>query len=485
MTDTVEPDYFPQTYADDPYRVLNVVPMEHPGTEMMRGHSPTGAMNAAGDVDSVRLMKIAAEIIKVQWNPWQISERNLPFLAWAMGVNLWEEWWSLEFKRWWVANQWWLKSIRGTRRGLEEFTRAVGGDVRRVITPPARTYPQPKLTDEQRAAYVARFQQLRLYPYWPRRLLPYVCWLGRSYGPMPEPLPSGTWVPPDPRPRNGGYLGPIRPVYPTNFDQGGRYTRFAKLYEPRTGVETDLTFRTVTMIDVGSETVRTWDEVVTPGHPGTLYHIHEPKKWLRPPNQTKRGIFLGTLDPTERKWLRIPRDGQLDLALAKAQYVTAKQGVDFIEIYPEHVGIVHPRRDLTELYLRKREFLNGKFLPPSNAYQYLYERWYVFDPDRAPDYKTASVFLGNTRLGIHKYTAEAKIKITGKMPRHVLHANGYVHGFFRKRNTEAIDRLRRGVTASMALRDTVLLDTRVLRPIQLRDVILPDGSHTVGQLVKD
>jgi P2-related tail formation protein len=40
------------------------------------------------DVDGERLMRIPAELIKVQWNPWQISERNLPYLAWAMGVNL-------------------------------------------------------------------------------------------------------------------------------------------------------------------------------------------------------------------------------------------------------------------------------------------------------------------------------------------------------------------------------------------------------------
>jgi hypothetical protein len=127
----------------------------------------------------------------------------------------------------------------------------------------------------------------------------------------------------------------------------------------------------------------------------------------------------------------------------------------------------------------------GKFLPRSNAWQYMYEKFYLFDPDRAPDVRAASNYMGHARFGIHKYTAEALIEITTYMPTFYISTTRYLRGFFRPKQNEAIPRLLRGVRASMAVRDTVLVDTNVHRKLQLRDVIAPDGRHYVGELVEN
>jgi tail protein P2 I len=84
---TDDTDYFPQEYPQDNFRVLRAEPIPGVGNAIA-DPAASGLERAMFDVDGERLMRIPAELIKVQWNPWQISERNLPYLAWAMGMNL-------------------------------------------------------------------------------------------------------------------------------------------------------------------------------------------------------------------------------------------------------------------------------------------------------------------------------------------------------------------------------------------------------------
>jgi len=514
-------DIFSQEYADDPYRVLNVTPIDNPGAKLLY-RAATGLEKALADTDAERLLRMAAEIIKVQWNPWQISEHNLPFLAWAMGVNLWEPYWQVEFRRWWVANQWWLKSIRGTKQGLIEFIKAVRGEVKRVIVPPALPFGLPKVGDipaaidwlvpdaqytapagvetrekyedpeffqwlddrpkpewddlvrADRAIYVARFPQLRIYPYEPRIQLPWLCYPGHKFE-----LDGHTKK----HNKNGFFLGPLWRMYPTNYNQGGKYTRFARMYEPMTGVETDLTFRTITSVDLSPYGVRTWDQITLPGHKSSIYHEAEPGKYLRPFPNAKRGVFLGRLHSTSARMVIVPRDGSLNFKLAKAQYQTIFPDNDVLNVYPEHVAIRHQRRDYTEAFSGGGDCLHGKFLPKSLAYRYMYERWYLFDPARVPDVRIKSVYMGNCRFGIHKYTAEAHVKIQSKLPPFIVKTSGYLWGFMRPRNLEAVNRLRRGTRASMALRDKVLLYTKSTRTVQVRDLLDASGRYSVGEVI--
>jgi len=127
----------------------------------------------------------------------------------------------------------------------------------------------------------------------------------------------------------------------------------------------------------------------------------------------------------------------------------------------------------------------GKYLPRSNAWQFMYERFYLFDADREPDMRASSIYMGHCRFGIPKYTAEALIAITTSMPQFYVSTTRYLRGSFRPKQTEAIARMLRGVRASMAVRDTVLCDTNVHRKLQLRDVHAPDGRHYVGELVEN
>lgn len=440
----------------------------------------SGFMKAWADTDAWRITRTYAELIKEQWDADLISERNLPYLAWAKGVNLWEDWWSTEFKRYWVKNQWTIKYHRGSYLGLQEHVSAVGGKLKRAVVPPAKTFLRPNLTDAERAAYVARFPQLRLYPYVARIQLPWVCYAsGHSYDRLGNLVKAKNRF--------------LNHMYPTIQDAGGRYTRTATLYDPLTKIETPLTVRKIANVVTGelayngfTPGVSAYDEeIVLPAKERVFYYLNQngtaaPKKFFG--GGAFNGIFLGK-KPALRT-ITISRSGPVSLTQGKAIYETAVPSEQFINLLPEYVSQVHPiiKR---KVYLDHSFLSAGYYLARSRAWQFIYERWYLFDPDRVPDYKKGGTYLDHTRFGIHKYTAEALIEATTPFSKSWtwMGKGAFMRGFLKPRNDEAINRLRRGVTASMAERDTVLIDTKAHRQVEVGDLIDASGRYTIGQYI--
>jgi phage tail P2-like protein len=333
------PLYPVQNSYPDPFKIPAANRIARLGKETLyRSH--TGFEAALADVDAERLTDTYAEAIIDTWNPWQIAYEHLPFLAWAMGVNLWESWWSEEFQRSWVARQWYLKSIRGTRAGLDEFVVAVGGSVKRATVPPARAYGTVRLTDEQRIAYIARFPQLRIYPFVDREKLPWLCYTaGKHYDGLGRLRRWG---------HNGTFTGPKWKIYPTVQNQGGNYTRTAKLYEPRTDTETQLTIRRIVRVITGEKAgwgfqpgVSQYDESVVLPMQRPAYFIGEPRKYIG------ANVYAGKKTPL--RTISIGRSGPLELTQGKAQYQTVFPNDELLRVRPEYVAVKHRRRP-SELY---------------------------------------------------------------------------------------------------------------------------------------
>jgi hypothetical protein len=182
----------------------------------------------------------------------------------------------------------------------------------------------------------------------------------------------------------------------------------------------------------------------------------------------------------------IPRDGTLERTQYQAIYQTITPSASFINVRPQIVYQTHP--------VRKAEWycgmpLRGMFNPPTNAWQYLYEVWYLNDPSRAPDPRIANCYMGRSQFGVPRYTAKVKIQASFTWPRSYFYpGKGSYIGkgrFFPPKNTQLIDQIRRAVVASMAERDTVLIDTDVERIIQVRDLTVLDGRFTIGQWIAD
>jgi phage tail P2-like protein len=143
--------------------------IENPGSAVLHP-AATGLEKAMADTDAVRLMAIYAEAIIDVWDPYRVSLENLPYLAWAMGVNLWDDAWREITKRTWTARQWEFKSLRGTAAGIRMAVDYVGRDVSpfgyqvlAFTTPPQQVFSGPTLTREEREAWLATLPQIRVW----------------------------------------------------------------------------------------------------------------------------------------------------------------------------------------------------------------------------------------------------------------------------------------------------------------------------------
>jgi phage tail P2-like protein len=406
---------------------------------------------AAGEL---RVAAIPAPIDTVK-QPAMVPVDFEPWLAWELSVDLWLDSWSQQQLRWVIANSLRQHTQKGTLDLIAEYVSLLGGTVKTAIRPPAKFYAMPAFSAAERAAYLARFPQLRIYPYVARVELPWSCYVGNPDAP------------------NGHFMGQL---YPTNADAGGRWTRTAMYYDPPPwgdGVETPLTFRTV--VEVGSsEQVTTYDEVVLPARPGT--------KWF-PDQPPTAHIYLGALDPVDARTVRIPRDGSLELIENKAIYTTIVPGLDMIDVYPEYEFIEHDAQP-GSLFPRRGGLLAGVYLTASVAWRYVYEVWWLLDPTRVPDVRKRSMHMGHARFGIAPFTCEMKIEITGLLnPRYFAR---WMWGFMRPAggSSDTIARARAAVQRGMSLRDQVLINTNVWRVVEVADAVPCDGSVAVGEMIE-
>ena len=143
------------------YRNGDVTPK--PGSVTLY-HSATGFERALADTEAERIIRIADELIHDQWDPYRISYNNLPYLAWAMGVNLWEgDYWSEGTKRDWTARQWKFKSLRGTPDGFRMALIQSNYKVTDIVRPPQGFYAAPDMTKEEWDGWIRQMPEIRIY----------------------------------------------------------------------------------------------------------------------------------------------------------------------------------------------------------------------------------------------------------------------------------------------------------------------------------
>ena len=123
----------------------------------------TGLEKAMADVDAYRLTATYAELIQDQWDPFAISEHNLPYLGWAMGANLWESSWSTSTKRVWTAQQFQFKALRGTPEAFKMALEPSNYDVTDMIRPSQGFWASPDMTTDEWNAWIKQMPELRIF----------------------------------------------------------------------------------------------------------------------------------------------------------------------------------------------------------------------------------------------------------------------------------------------------------------------------------
>lgn len=377
--------------------------------------------------------------------PYAVPASHLPWLAWGLGVDLWDKDWPAEKQRARTARSLPFHAIKGTQTAMAEALAVMGAEACRFVVPPAKTYLSKALTETERAAYLDRFAQLRVYPFVARGVS------GRNTRYLSAPDGPGI-----------AFAGPNTPVSVT----GTRYVRTAKLHDR--GVETTLTTRTVTPETVGSFEAVEYDEVVLGPKPTAAVHLTAPPK---------ARAYLIDDRSVRRRIVRIPREVTYSYRLGRQQYTTVLPKNELIDVRPQQVAERHPAQRRSVFPSAAGQHMRGACLPDTIAWRYLYDRWHIHDPDRVPADRTRTTHLGNTRLGMPAYHAEVLTRIKGRQyPRT---AARFVNGYFVAASQQPVADVREAVVVAKSLRDKVLIDTKTYRLPQAGDR-RPVGSLKVG-----
>jgi hypothetical protein len=405
------------------------------------------AFEAAADLTGARIDELPVDLPKLV-RPYEIPAPHLPWLAWGLSVDLWDPDWPEDKRRVLTARSLPMHARKGTAASIAEHIRVMGAEPRRFIVPPAKTFMVPAYTAEERAAYLQRFAQLRVYPHVVRGTYWFAHFTNKAFG------------------REKAYLGAC---VVKDVGAWSRFVRTARLWDR--GVETTLTMRVVTAEGLGRFHAAAYDEVILASKPTAAVHLNAPPK---------AKIFLVDDFGVRQRVIRIPRDDSYEYRLGRETYTTAWPNAELIDVRPEAVAEAHPGQP-TALYATRRQAIAGKCLPPTIAWRYLYERWHIHDPDRVPDERKRATHLGFTRLGMPPYHAEVQTRITGHRPPRT--AGLFVNGHLVSGDRKPIADVREAIRVSKALRDRILIDTRTWRSPRAGDR-LPVGGSTLGQLIE-
>jgi hypothetical protein len=367
--------------------------------------------------------------IRALVKPAEVPPSHLPWLAWGLSVDLWDKDWDELKKRSRTARSLRFHAIKGTQTAIAEALEVMGAKALRFITPPAKTFMSQALSEDERTAYLDRFAQLRVYPFVERG----VSGINTRFLSSPDGPGSS-------------FTGPGNPVSP----KGTRYVRTAKLVDR--GVETTLTYRTVKPETVGSFEAIEYDEVVLASKPTAAIHLGGGPR--------ARAFLIDDMGVRERI-VRIPREVRYSYRLGREQYTTVMPKGGLIDVRPQMVADAHPAQAGSVFPGNVGQRVLGGFLPETAAWQHLYERWHIHDPDRVLAERKRSTHLGYTRLGMPAYHAEVLTRIKGR--RHPRTAGAFVNGFIVGASVKPVSDAREAVMVSKSLRDKVLINTKTYR----------------------
>lgn len=406
------------------------------------------AFEEAADLTGARVSELPVDLRDLV-KPFDVSTTHLPWLAWGLSVDLWDKDWTEEKKRSRTARSLPFHAIKGTQTAIAEALAVMGAEARRFIVPPSKTFMSKALTEEERAAYLDRFAQLRVYPFIQRGVS------GINTRFLSAPDGPGT-----------SFMGPNNPVAP----QGTRYVRTATVYDR--GEETTITVRTVKPESVGSFEAIEYDEVVIAAKPTAALHLN---------GGAKAKAYLIDDFGVRKRIVRIPRAVNYSYRLGREQYTTVLPDGDLIDVRPQFVAETHDAQQTSVFPGAPGQRVLGACLPETISWRHLYERWHIHDPERVLEERKRSTHLGYTRLGMPPYNAEVVTRIKGR--RHPRTAGQYVNGFIVAASRKPIADAREAVRVSKSLRDKVLINTktyRLPRPGDRQDV----GSITIGEYIE-
>lgn len=380
--------------------------------------------------------KVDVDLIRRSKDPWTCPEHLLPYLAHEWSVDIWNDNWPIEKKRYAIASAIRLHQLKGTEEGLRLAIELAGGELVKVVAPPSKTFLSPNTTPEQRAAFLARHPQLRIYPQRSRGvakgLFPGT---SRSFVERFFPMPTEAFFRAMPR----AFI----------WDQGQEteLTVLERRWETKTANFEE-------RIDVRKRGLRRPNHYTTLGK-GRLFALKS--------TAPKRIYSVHT-----RTSLTIPGEERLARRVAHPSL----NPIDVVAEMVRQIGVRHTAV-AGRMFPGARTFLG--FAQTSRAKERVYRRTYLFDPDRPVQSKGAFTFFGNARLGMPAHHAEITVKV--RYQRHKFAFHRFVSGFTLHRPKVELALIKDAIRSHMRLSDKILITTQTV------DVVRAGPSSLAGQII--
>jgi hypothetical protein len=357
--------------------------------------------------------------IRDLWNPWRCPASLLPYLAWALSVDIWHTDWPDAKKRSVIANAFRHHKIKGTLGAIKTYAELEDATIRRAIVPPAKVFSGPTLTRSQREAWLSGLPQVRVW---------------RQF----DTAPAGHRVFSSGFRLHSFYNAPADTDHPQGHhkkflhpDQSAERTRRRARWVVH-GVETD------SRVENFESYFRVFGRGIRQQSVFCNTSMRRKGKFLLPSTSADRVV---TIEPVSISTWRTAVGRRLTPVTSEPELV-AQSGLRGRSVYP---------RDI----LRSKHY----FLP-SKAPTRLFERYAVFDGSSAS--KRPSIqFMGFGRYGIPPHTAEIKIEIRDKQKPWKA-GEGIATArkrFWIPHDDSRFSDVRRAVSSAKRLTDTVLLDT--------------------------
>lgn len=410
--------------------------------------------NAHELTDAARWQALDPSIITKVKDALLCEPQFLALLGWERSVDLWFDDWS-EQKRRHVVDRWfYYERLKGTVEGYRRFYRLVGASLIKATLPPQGIYARGGMTEEQRAAYLAQFQQIRIYPKVPVR-----------------EFQRGFY--PSRRTRSTAFVGHTAPTqYRVTIDT---VVREARLYEPDTDEEQVLTRREMVRSEVERGTAYDFEDILIPARRIGFYV-----------GQYIDGRRFLNRDDAPKRTVRATIERPYGVALSRPQWSSVIPNARLISIHPDLVRSrwQEPARRAAFMGRASTGIRSAIFCGRDTAWQHVYERFHLYDSDRDLGVTAGEPgwYVGRGRLGMTPYTAEMKVKIRGR--RRTRDFGNFVRGFVTPENREPLERALSATRAVKAARDTIYLNTVTRRARQIGDSFRIGDGAALGALVE-
>ncbi len=414
-----------------------------------------------------RLTAIPAPVDAV-WRHDQCPSGLLPWLAWALSVDFWDEEWNDERKRNLIRESFELHRKKGTLYGIKRYLRYADAECLRAIVCPDLAYPSNSMTVSDRRAWLNRFPQIRIYDYLDRGVATKGAFTKGAWGHGKTFLGAGV----------SGYAKAT--CFPYETDAWERWGRRPFLWDQGSHPKATGVFKPILWSaranDLGGMFSYTWERLMLPmeelencwvGVNAAGNNGKDGRKFCMPSLAPQRVLTVAIqrehLEDEERMRWRFAIPPSLDPINVVPELIfergTSKRGV---HIFCGHIGRWLNPED------NSRKKVQGwvlGYLPPTGSRNRIYDLFALHDKTRLPNGKPPTRHLGDIRLGMPPYHAELSVAIKGYRP--MKQTNGFVYGFIMSSDMKHLKNARQAIVSSMSLRDKILIKTNLHTIIQV------------------